>query len=443
VVGAAENYDFNALGALSLHAGVAVDHQRPRLDGAGLADAAVPASLGGQAVALDAGGRVTSLRGTTLTWNTRGQLREAAPPIPAAPEQYGIDAEMRRFARISGAGTELYVHEGSDRIAVLDGGGVAKELYLFAGVDHPLRVRLVATSTVAYYELDIAGNVRALRAPGGASLGGYRYSAFGQTLEDTTTVTQPLRWKGMWRFDLGGSVELYDARARMWSPRLGTFLSIDEFWAHDPKSTLWGWPGQNPIAQRDPSGRCGVACVAAAVAIAIAYGSVFASDDAATQRAAHPEAEDSPTIALALSLGVVAPVSAVGELGGAGQLASLAPPAAGLAGGSQSCSSKAASVADVVKASGNSIRGAIGQINQAGLSQSDAVKAIKDVTLQSGRSLGPTETLPGGAQVVLGIGQGVGVPLVHVSAEGIATFGEATVTYGPGTAVTITDVILK
>jgi len=30
-----------------------------------------------------------------------------------------------------------------------------------------------------YYEVDLAGNVRGLRASGDASLGGYRYSAFG------------------------------------------------------------------------------------------------------------------------------------------------------------------------------------------------------------------------------------------------------------------------
>ena len=101
---------------------------------------------------------------------------------------------------------------------------------------------------------------------GANHLGGYRYSAFGRTLEDTVvddTLTpllkinrQPLRWKGMWRFDVAGT-ELYDARARMWSPALGTFLSVDEFAFHDARSTLWAWPSQNPTRWRDPSGRIG------------------------------------------------------------------------------------------------------------------------------------------------------------------------------------------
>jgi hypothetical protein len=44
----------------------------------------------------------------------------------------------------------------------------------------------------------------------------------------------------------------------MWSPKLGTFLSVDEFAFHDARSTLWGWPGQNSIRWRDPSGRIGM-----------------------------------------------------------------------------------------------------------------------------------------------------------------------------------------
>jgi RHS repeat-associated protein len=74
----------------------------------------------------------------------------------------------------------------------------------------------------------------------------------------------PLRWKGMWRYDVAGT-ELYDARARMWSPALGSFLSIDEFTFHNSTTTLWGWPGQSPSRWSDPDGRCGAACVGAVI----------------------------------------------------------------------------------------------------------------------------------------------------------------------------------
>jgi RHS repeat-associated protein len=248
---AVEDYDYNALGALKLNAGVALAHQRPRLDGAGNADAAVPASVGGQPVTLDAGGRVTSLRGASLTWSREGFLRAAQDPIPAVGESYDVATDFRRIAKLEGADKEFYVYEGLDRIATLTAGGSVKEAYLFDGIDHPLRIK--QGGTTAYYELDLAGNVRGLRASGGASLGGYRYSAFGQTLEDTSSITQPLRWKGRWFSPVAGGT--YDVRARQWSPELGAFLSVDEYEFHDVRGTLWGWPNQNPPRFADPMGR--------------------------------------------------------------------------------------------------------------------------------------------------------------------------------------------
>jgi RHS repeat-associated protein len=256
-----EDYAYNALGALKVNAGVTLDDQRPKLAGGGTADAAVPANVGGQPVVLDAGGRVTSLRGTSFTWTKDGTLREADDPIPAAPESYGVDARSRRYSRIvSGTALEYYVYEGLDRVALV-GPNVGSspdpviESYLFDGIDHPLRIARpgVASTNYYYYELDLAGNVRGLRASGGSDLGGYRYSAFGQTLEVTTLMNQPLRWKGRWFSPIAGGT--YDVRARQWSPELGIFLNADEFGFHNRRSTLWGWPGQNPEAFGDPSGR--------------------------------------------------------------------------------------------------------------------------------------------------------------------------------------------
>ncbi len=44
-------------------------------------------------------------------------------------------------------------------------------------------------------------------------------------------------------------------RARQWSPELGVFLSVDDYQFHDGKTTLWGWPSQSPIRDKDPFGR--------------------------------------------------------------------------------------------------------------------------------------------------------------------------------------------
>jgi RHS repeat-associated protein len=250
---AVEDYDYNKLGALKLNASVALDHQRPKLAGGGNADAAVPATVGGQAITLDAVGRITSLRGATFTWNKKGYLQQAQDPAPAVAEEYAVDAQMRRFAKVQGTAKEYYLYEGLDRVATLNTSGTVVETWLFDGIDHPLRIKQGATT--AYYELDLAGNVRALRGPSGTDLGSLRYTAFGQTLVDTTTVSQPLRWKGRWYSSIATGI--YDVRARQWAPEIGAFLSIDEYAYHDIRSTLWAWPQQNPVALSDTTGRSG------------------------------------------------------------------------------------------------------------------------------------------------------------------------------------------
>jgi len=140
--------------------------------------------------------------------------------------------------------------------------------WIYDGVDHPLE-HVDASSNRQYYELDLAGNVRRLRAPGGADLGGYRYTAFGGSVSDPTTPAAPtgvnalpVRWKGRWLMYSTGAgaslVELYDMRARWWWPQGGVFVSVDGFNFHDQTSTLWAWPSQNPYRFADTSGHFGL-----------------------------------------------------------------------------------------------------------------------------------------------------------------------------------------
>ncbi|MCA9639422.1 MAG: hypothetical protein KC492_01980, partial [Myxococcales bacterium] len=121
--------------------------------------------------------------------------------------------------------------------------------------DHPVRTKRGATTV--YFELDLASNVRRLRATGGADLGGYRFSAFGSELEDTASgmFVQAFRWKGRPRDVLGASLETYDMRAREWVPEAAVFVAVDEYAFHARETTLWGWPGQSAIRFRDPYGR--------------------------------------------------------------------------------------------------------------------------------------------------------------------------------------------
>jgi RHS repeat-associated protein len=103
-------------------------------------------------------------------------------------------------------------------------------------------------------------------SPQGLDLGGYRYTAFGETYTDdpafvapTGVNVLPIRWKGAWlMYSTGagtaGAVDLYDMRARWWWPQGGVFLSIDNLQYARTQSTLWAWPNENPIRFSDPFG---------------------------------------------------------------------------------------------------------------------------------------------------------------------------------------------
>ncbi len=270
---ATESYTYNALGALQDNAsaatGATLVDQRPRLDGSGNASAGVPASVNGQTVTIDPIGRVTSLFGDTIAYDNRSRAFTTTR-ADGSVETYGYDAWMRRISRTQSnpatyGANEYDVYVGANIGATIDPSRNVTRTWLFEGTDAPLRMTTNAGGQVVYYELDTTGNVRRLRASGGADLGGYRYSAFGVMYPEdggtpAPTVDQPLRWKGRPFLEVAGGV--YDMRARWWSPRLGSFLEADDFAYADANSTLWGWGNQSPAKWGDPSGHC-AACVGA------------------------------------------------------------------------------------------------------------------------------------------------------------------------------------
>ena len=72
--------------------------------------------------------------------------------------------------------------------------------------------------------------------PGGVDLGGYRYTAFGETYTDDASFNAPtgvnalpIRWKVAWLMYSAAGSDLYDMRARWWWPQGGVFVQVDGF----------------------------------------------------------------------------------------------------------------------------------------------------------------------------------------------------------------------
>ncbi|MFZ5896860.1 MAG: RHS repeat-associated core domain-containing protein [Myxococcota bacterium] len=287
-----ETYAYNALGGFSIYDGTIMDDKRPRLDGGGVASAGIPATLGGQGVALDAAGRVTSLNGESFKYFKYQHLLQSI----SDRELYTYDAAGRLLQTHSGAPSgalptteQIFLYNGvDDSIAAIvnstvhpptstrcgSDGSCASPVedppyafmrfrFIYDDIDHPLAFT-EGTTQVNYFELDAIGNVRRLHshhqppADIGRDLGGYSYTAFGKTIAQgdpggvaPPSISQPFQWQGRRLI----SPNLYDFRARVWSPDLGAFLQPDEYVFLKGTGTLWSWPGQNPYKYRDPSGR--------------------------------------------------------------------------------------------------------------------------------------------------------------------------------------------
>src|SRR5206468_4996426 len=102
--------------------------------------------------------------------------------------------------------------------------GEAGEHLRVGASPHPLE-HFDAKGNRQFYEVDLAGNVRRLRASGGTGLGGYRYTAFGEMVTTALDANAPpapqgandlpVKWKGRWlmysaNVGTANAVELYD-----------------------------------------------------------------------------------------------------------------------------------------------------------------------------------------------------------------------------------------
>jgi RHS repeat-associated protein len=281
----------------------------------------------------------------------------------------------------------------------------------------------------------------------------YRYTAFGEAYTNDTTDypaptgvnALPVRWKGRWlaysaNMGTANQVELYDMRARWWSPQLGVFVSVDQFAYHDPNSTLWGWGGQSPLRWNDPSGNC-PACVAAAVGYEVGFigGALYYAATAPTNLSWGQFASNALGFA-----GETGAAAAIGAAGGAVAGTALAGGSVGSAlglgaaagtGAAQSCSASAGGIgaptAGVIgQGIGMALRGGAGKmagiaqgVTNAALSQANASEATQAAVEALG--LRSAATTVGSDVVVASVMMGSDKPVLIVQAGGQVVQGLA------------------
>ncbi len=134
---------------------------------------------------------------------------------------------------------------------VLETTGSNTTSYTLAGTDLISQTRNGGTS---YYLQDGQGSTRNLTDSTGSITDSYSYMAFGEIYNQTGTTANNYLYTGQ-QYD--AQTELYNLRARYYSPAVGRFLSQDTYavnFNNPIELNRYGYTANNPINASDPSG---------------------------------------------------------------------------------------------------------------------------------------------------------------------------------------------
>jgi RHS repeat-associated protein len=214
----------------------------------------------------DAANRLTQWGGSTLTYDSNGNL------VSDGPTSYGWDSR-NRLATLSGGLSGSFAYDATGRRTtravagqsasfLYNGANVAQELnagvpsanLLTGGIDERF-VRTVAGGQAEVFLNDVLGSTVALADGNGAVQTRYAYEPFGATGTEGQNSTSSAQYTGR-ENDL---TSLYYYRARYYAPALHRFISEDPI-GFRGGTNLYAYVNNGPLNASDPFGLVAWAC---------------------------------------------------------------------------------------------------------------------------------------------------------------------------------------
>lgn len=115
-----------------------------------------------------------------------------------------------------------------------------------------------------YYHYDGEGNVRSVTDENENVVEETTYTAFGEVVSKTSSITNPFGYKGALGYYTNGDTDDIYVRARTYEPTVGRWLSTDPLWFWDGQN-LYQYANNSPIGFADPSGLVTVSVDAAKI----------------------------------------------------------------------------------------------------------------------------------------------------------------------------------
>jgi RHS repeat-associated protein len=171
---------------------------------------------------------------------------------PGATSTYRYDGMGRRIEKVGNGQTRRYVYDGEDILLEYDGTNTLQARYTHGpDIDEP--IAMTRGGATYFYHQDSLGTVTELTDSTGATAQSYAYDAWGNIVQQTSTVENPYTYTGR-EFD--AETGLYYYRARYYDPRTGRFLQKDPLGFDNGSNTLnlYVYSNDNPLRYTDPRG---------------------------------------------------------------------------------------------------------------------------------------------------------------------------------------------
>ena len=252
----AHSYTYNSIGNLTTKSDVG----SYTYAGTNYANPHAATTINGVTYGYDNNGNLTSVGSNTYTWNYRDRLTTVA--TGTATVTYGYDHDNQRvWQRTSTSATTTYPNQFYSLTA-----GASSTAYIYAGSDLVAFVDTgTTTSVTSYVHPDHLGSTHVVTNASGTVSQAMDYYPYGNTRIDAGTDISQKEYIGQYFDEV---TDMSYLNARYYPNSRGQFISEDPvFWevgqTSDGKNALmhpqsmnsYGYAGDNPITNKDPTGR--------------------------------------------------------------------------------------------------------------------------------------------------------------------------------------------
>jgi RHS repeat-associated protein len=200
---------------------------------------------GSRAMVYDGAGYLTSLAGTTLTWDCLGNL------TAHGSDTYSYDADNLRIKKIESSTTTYYIRNGLQELAEYGTGNELLAEYIYG--NGRKMVKVDPERGYLWYYTDHLGSTRLMTGNDTSDVEQRRdYKPFGDTQTSSGNNESAYQFT---QKELDSNTGLYYFGARYYDPSIGRFISVDPLAEKYPGWSPYVYALDNPLIVVDPDGR--------------------------------------------------------------------------------------------------------------------------------------------------------------------------------------------